>query len=55
MTIEELIQDLERIRDEHGPHIEVRRRQPYPLPSADLAYIRLNDSDDDPFNWTIEI
>ena len=26
MTIEELIQELEKLRDEHGPHIEVMKR-----------------------------
>lgn len=55
MTIEELIQKLEALRDEHGPHIEVRKRQPYPMRSAELKSVKLDDSDDDPCNWTIEI
>ena len=55
MTIEELIQELEKLRDEHGPHIEVRKCQPYPLRSTELKSVKLNDSDDDPCNWTIEL
>lgn len=27
MTVEELIHDLERIREEYGPHIEVAKRR----------------------------
>lgn len=55
MTIEELIQELEKLRDEHGPHIEVRKRQPNSLQSTELTSVKLNDSDEDPCEWTIEL
>ena len=59
MTIEELIQELEQIRDEHGPHIEVFKRR---IKVSDgstqfvpVKKVRVEDSDEDPTNWTISL
>lgn len=55
MTVEELIQELEALRGEHGPHIEVRKRRPNDGRTDPIKSVKLNDSDDDPCNWTLEI
>ena len=59
MTIEELIQDLEQIRDEHGPHIEVMKRRVNATDGSTklmpIKQVRVEDSDDDPTNWTISL
>ena len=59
MTIEELIQELEALRDEHGPHIEVVKRQPIWYSTqprtAKIEAVKLEDEDEDPANWTISL
>ena len=59
MTIEELIQDLEQIRDEHGPHIEVFKRR---IKVGDgstqfvpVKNVRVEDGDEDPTNWIVSL
>lgn len=59
MTIEELIQELEKLRDEHGPHIEVMKRRVKISDGSTqlmpIKKVRLEDSDEDPTNWTISL
>ena len=59
MTIEELIQDLETLRDMHGPHIEVFKRR---IKVGDgstqfvpIKNVRVEDKDPDPTNWIISL
>lgn len=59
MSIEELIQELEALRDEHGPHIEVMKRRVKISDGSTqlmpIKKVRLEDSDEDPTNWTISL
>ena len=59
MTIEELIYELEQIRDEHGPHIEVFKRR---IKVGDgstqfvpVKHVRVEDEDEDPTNWIVSL
>lgn len=59
MTIEELIQDLERIRDAHGPHIEVFKRSikfgnGY-TQFVPVKHVQVEDRDEDPTNWIVSL
>ena len=59
MTIEELIQELEKLRDEHGPHIEVMKRR-VKISDGSIQYmpikhVRVVDDDEDPTNWIISL
>lgn len=59
MTIEELIQELEKLSYEHGPHIEVMKRRVHVADGSTqfmpIKSVRLEDSDEDPCNWTISL
>ena len=59
MTIEELIQELEKLRDKFGPHIEVMKRR---VDFADgtmqfrhILRVAVDDTDEDPSNWTVSL
>lgn len=59
MTIEELIQELEKIRDEHGPHIEVMKRRvdltDGTMQLKHILRVAVDDTDEDPSNWIVTL
>ena len=57
MTIEELIQELEKLRDEHGPHIEVFKRR-IKVGDSSTQFVPIKNvrvEDGDPTNWIISL
>ena len=59
MTVEELIQELEALRDEHGPHIEVFKRSIKIgggfTQFVPVKHVRVEDGDEDPTNWIVSL
>ena len=59
MTIEELIHNLENLRDEHGPHIEVMKRRVNiangSIQLTPIKHVHVEDSEEDPSDWTISL
>ena len=57
MTIEELIQELETMRDMYGPHIEVFKRQikvdDGSIQLVPIKNVKDDDNDPDPSNWKV--
>lgn len=55
MTAAKLIKELERLCYEYGPDIEVRKCQPDSSHTIAIKSVALDDTDEDPANWTIEL